>query len=86
VFDGAAVSAIVKVKQCLQKSVIEWVTKNLLFRALPCFIRHVKPLVPAANAPTVFSGRGGARQAVGCKISDWNFNITWSKTCCIDPT
>jgi hypothetical protein len=29
---------------------VEWVTKNLLSRAPPCFGRHVKPLVPAAFA------------------------------------
>jgi hypothetical protein len=31
-------------------SVIGWVTKNLLSRAPPCFVRHAKPLVPAAFA------------------------------------
>jgi hypothetical protein len=30
--------------------VIGWVTKNLLFRASPCFGRHVKPLFPAVFA------------------------------------
>jgi hypothetical protein len=36
-------------KRCLTcQSVIGWVTKNLLFRAPPCFGRHVKPWVPAA--------------------------------------
>jgi hypothetical protein len=29
-------------------SVIEWVTKNLLYRTPPYYGRHVKPLVPAA--------------------------------------
>jgi hypothetical protein len=33
-----------------QRSVIGWVTKNLLSRAPPWFGRHVKPLVPAAFA------------------------------------
>jgi hypothetical protein len=50
--DGLAVSvlrrAIAEVKQ--RRSVIEWVTKNLLSRAPPCFGRHVKPLFPAAFA------------------------------------
>jgi hypothetical protein len=31
-------------------SLIEWVTKNLLSQALPCFGRNIKPLVPAAFA------------------------------------
>jgi hypothetical protein len=31
-------------------SVIVWVTKKLLFRAPPCFGRHVKPLVPTEIA------------------------------------
>jgi hypothetical protein len=48
--DGPVVSAlrraIAKVKQLWL--VIEWVTKNLLPRAPPCFGRHVKPLIPAA--------------------------------------
>jgi hypothetical protein len=48
--DGTAVSAlrhaIAEVKQ--RWSLIGWVTKNLLSRALLCFGRHVKPLVPAA--------------------------------------
>jgi hypothetical protein len=35
-------------RQRLQRPVIRWVTKILLSRALPCFRRHVKPLVPAA--------------------------------------
>jgi hypothetical protein len=55
--EGPAVSAlrraIVEVKQ--RWSVIGWVTKNVLSRALPCFRRHVKPLVPAhlqSLAPT----------------------------------
>jgi hypothetical protein len=50
--DGNGVSAlwraIAKVKQ--RWSVIGWVTKNLLFRAPPCFGGHVKTLVPAAYA------------------------------------
>jgi hypothetical protein len=50
--DDPAVSAlrraIVEDKQ--RWSVIGWVNKNLLSRALPCFGRHVKPLVPAAFA------------------------------------
>jgi hypothetical protein len=46
--DGPAVSAIAEVKQCW--SVMRWVNKNLLSQALPCFERHVKPLVPAAFA------------------------------------
>jgi hypothetical protein len=37
---------IAEVKQSW--SVIGWVTKNLLSRALTCFGRYVKPLVPAA--------------------------------------
>jgi hypothetical protein len=45
-FDSPAVSAlrrtIAEVKQ--RRSVIRWVTKNLLSRAPPCFGRHVKPL------------------------------------------
>jgi hypothetical protein len=49
--DGPAVSAlrraIVEFKQ--RWSVNGWMTKNLLSRALPCFGRHVKPLV---SAPT----------------------------------
>jgi hypothetical protein len=40
--------AVAEVKQ--RWSVIEWVTKNLLSRASPCFGRHFKPLVPAAFA------------------------------------
>jgi hypothetical protein len=48
----AAVSAlwraVAEVKQ--RWTVIGWVTKNLLYRAPPCFGRHVKPLVPAAFA------------------------------------
>jgi hypothetical protein len=50
--DGPAVSAlrraIAEVKQ--RWSVIGWVTKNLLSRALPYFGRLVKPLVLAAFA------------------------------------
>jgi hypothetical protein len=50
--DGSAVSAlrraIAEVK--LRWLVIGWVTKNLLFRAPPCFGKHVKPLVPPAFA------------------------------------
>jgi hypothetical protein len=53
--DGPAVSAlrraIADVKQ--RRSVIGWVTKNILSGAPPCFGKHVKPLVPAAFA--VFS-------------------------------
>jgi hypothetical protein len=49
---GPAVSAlrraIAEVKQ--RRSVIGWVTKNLLSRAPPCFGRHVKPLVLVAFA------------------------------------
>jgi hypothetical protein len=30
--------------------IVRWVTKKILFRAPPCFGRHVKPLVPAAFA------------------------------------
>jgi hypothetical protein len=45
--DGPAVRAlqraIAEVKQ--RWSVIGWMTKNLLYRAPPCFGRHVKPLV-----------------------------------------
>jgi hypothetical protein len=48
--DGPAVNAlrraIAEVKQ--RWPVIGWVTKKILFRAPPCFGRHVKPLVPAA--------------------------------------
>jgi hypothetical protein len=48
--DGSAVSAlqraIAEVKQ--RWSVMRWVIKNVLYRAPPCFGRHVKPLVPAA--------------------------------------
>jgi hypothetical protein len=45
-------------------SVIEWLTKNLLSRAPPCFGRHVKSLVPAAFAVVsthqpVLGPRGG---------------------------
>jgi hypothetical protein len=39
---------IAEVKQ--RWSVIGWVTKKLLFRAPPCFGRHVKPLVPVVFA------------------------------------
>jgi hypothetical protein len=50
--DGPAISAlrraIAEVKQ--RWSVSGWVTKNLLSRALPCFGRHVKSIVPAAFA------------------------------------
>jgi hypothetical protein len=50
--DDPVVSAlrrvIAEVKQ--RCSVIEYETKNLLCRALPCFGRLVKPLVPAAFA------------------------------------
>jgi hypothetical protein len=45
---GQCASAYAKVKQL--KSVIGWVTKNLLFRVPPCSGRHVKLLVPAAFA------------------------------------
>jgi hypothetical protein len=45
--DGPAVSAlwhaIAEVKQ-------RWSVKNVLSRAPPCFVRHIKPLVPAALA------------------------------------
>jgi hypothetical protein len=37
---------IAEVKQ--RWSVKRWVAKNVLYRAPPCFERHVKPLVPAA--------------------------------------
>jgi hypothetical protein len=40
--------AITEVKQ--HRSVIGWVTKNLLSGAPPCFERHVNALVPAAFA------------------------------------
>jgi hypothetical protein len=46
--DGQSLRAIAEVKQ--RWSVIEWVTKNLLSRAPPCFGRHVKPLVTAIFA------------------------------------
>jgi hypothetical protein len=50
--DDPAASAlrrvIAEVKQ--RCSFMRWVTKNVLFRAPPCFGRHVKPLVPAAFA------------------------------------
>jgi hypothetical protein len=54
--------AFAEVKQ--RWSVIGWVTKNLLSRALPCLGRHVKPLVPAAFAvistdQPALSPRGG---------------------------
>jgi hypothetical protein len=58
--NGPAISAlrraITEVKQ--RWSVIEWMTKNLLFRAPPCFETHVKPLVPAAFA---LDPRGGLK-------------------------
>jgi hypothetical protein len=66
--DSPAVSAvrraISEVKQRL--SVIEWVTKNLLSRASPCFGRHVKSLVLAAFAVVntyqpALGPRGGLR-------------------------
>jgi hypothetical protein len=34
----------------VNRSVIGWMTKNLLSRVSPYFGRHVKPLVPAAIA------------------------------------
>jgi hypothetical protein len=40
--------AIAEVKR--RWSVIRWVTKNILFRAPPCFGRHIKLLVPSAFA------------------------------------
>jgi hypothetical protein len=40
--------AIAEVKQ--RWLVIGWVTLNLLSRAPPSFVRHVKPLIPAAFA------------------------------------
>jgi hypothetical protein len=49
----------------LSKSVIGWVTKNLLFRA-PCFGRHVKSLVLAAFA--VVSAR---QSALGLRGGLW---------------
>jgi hypothetical protein len=48
--DGPVVSALRRaIAEVMQRwSVIGWVTKNLLSRVLPCFGRHVKPLIPAA--------------------------------------
>jgi hypothetical protein len=50
--DDPVVSAlrrvIAEVKQ--NWSAIGWVTKNVLSRAPPSFVRHVKPLVPAVFA------------------------------------
>jgi hypothetical protein len=56
---GALPRAITKVKQ--RWSVIGWVGKNLLFRAPPCFGRHVQPVVPVAFAfvSTHFSFKEG---------------------------
>jgi hypothetical protein len=49
--DDRAVSALWRaIAEVKQRSVIGWVTKNLLFRAPLCFGRHVKPLVPEAYA------------------------------------
>jgi hypothetical protein len=45
---SALTRAIAEVKQ--RWADMRRVTKNLLSRALPCFGRHVKPLVPAAFA------------------------------------
>jgi hypothetical protein len=55
---GPAVSALGRaVAEAKQRwSVIGWVTKNLLSRSLPCFGKHVKPLVSAAFA---VGSRGG---------------------------
>jgi hypothetical protein len=66
--DGPAVRAlrraIVEVKQ--RWSVIEWMA-NLLFRAPPCFERHVKPLVPAAFAiVTTHQSALGPRSPYAC--------------------
>jgi hypothetical protein len=41
-------STIASVKQRLQRSIIGWVTINLLSPAPRCFVRHVKPLAQAA--------------------------------------
>jgi hypothetical protein len=41
---------IVEFKQRSPRSVIRWVTNNLLYRAPPCFRCNVKPLVPAKFA------------------------------------
>jgi hypothetical protein len=50
--DGPAVIALKRgIAQVKQRwSAIGWVTTNLLSQILPCFERHVKPLVPAALA------------------------------------
>jgi hypothetical protein len=61
--DSPAVSAfrraISEVKQ--RWSVIEWVTKNVLSRAAPCFGSHVKSLVPAAFAVSTHQSAPGPR-------------------------
>jgi hypothetical protein len=52
VVDGTAIDCaertIAEAKQ--HWSVIGWLTKNLFYRAAPCFGRHVKPLVPIVFA------------------------------------
>jgi hypothetical protein len=46
-----AVRFVVRSRKLEQRrSVIGWVTKNLLSRASPCFGSHIKPLVPAVLA------------------------------------
>jgi hypothetical protein len=62
--------------------------QNILFRAPPCFGRHVKPLVPVAIAvvsPTPVSRRVDVRQAAGSKNNFRIFITTWWKAC-TDPT
>jgi hypothetical protein len=70
--------AIVETKQRSQRSLIGWVTKNLLSRAPPCYGRHVKPLVPAefAVVSTHYSFKKDWRKASIFK--------KWWKICCTD--
>jgi hypothetical protein len=49
--DVPAVSALQRAIAAVKQrwSVIGWVTNNLLSRALSCFGRHIKPLIPIAH-------------------------------------
>jgi hypothetical protein len=63
--------AIVEVKQ--RRSVMRWVTKNLLSRAPPCFGRHLKPLVPAA-----FTVVSTDQSALGPRGGLWPVLLMWN--------
>jgi hypothetical protein len=65
-----SISSIAEVKQRSQRSVVGWVTKNLLSRAPPCFGWHVNQLFPAAFVivPITIPRRVNVRQAAGRKM------------------